>query len=93
VQFVCGVGVAHLCLFSTGGYVFVGTSDGQLLLYEANQVNTGEGESFAAKLLQRKQLAHGKKVSSTVEDERSSFCSLNFFFFFFFFFSPFTFSL
>jgi hypothetical protein len=46
--------------------VFVGTSDGQLLLYEANQVATEEGESFAAKLLQRKTLPHGKKVSCAV---------------------------
>jgi hypothetical protein len=49
-------------LLVLGGYVYVGTSDGQLLLYEANQVHTGEGESFSAKLLQRKQLTHGKKV-------------------------------
>jgi hypothetical protein len=72
-----------LLLHKIGGYVFVGTSDGQLLLYEANQVNTGEGESFSAKLLQRKQLAHGKKVCTL--GVVALMCEIVTFFFFFFF--------
>ena len=49
------------CLESWAHFVYVGATDGHILLYRVSKKATDEGESFDALLLARESAGHGRK--------------------------------